>query len=114
MVTHVLRELKFAELCNLGICGDQGFPKVVREIMVDILGGEPFLMYANLMDFSFASLLCCVLMYDYLSIYLYPFFYFFIFMVRLLHEGGLASLLWDSVECGLYISVMVFCGTVRC
>ena len=73
MVTHVLRELKFVELCNLGICGDQGFPKVVREIMVDILGGEPFLMYANLMDFSFASLLCCVLMYDYLSIYLYPF-----------------------------------------
>lgn len=38
---------------------------MVREFMMDFLDVEPFFGVCKFNDFSFVSLLCCVLMYDY-------------------------------------------------
>jgi hypothetical protein len=60
MIAHVLGDLKLEELYDLGICSLWGFPRVVRQFVVNFLIGEPFFTYVNFMATSFVSLLLSV------------------------------------------------------
>ena len=42
MISHVLGESELEELCDSGIRSLWGFPKVVRQFVVNFLIGEPF------------------------------------------------------------------------
>ena len=100
MVAHVLGKSELEELCDLGVCGLWGFPKVVRQFLVNFHVGEPFFRICEFCGCFFCEHIV-FRFYEYVCRFL-------IMPVRLVVEGGLASLygmVWATCMRGMGVMV---------
>ena len=55
MIAHVLGKSELEELCDLGVRSLWGFPKVVRQFVMDFLIGEPIFRICEFYGYFFCE-----------------------------------------------------------